>query len=430
MYGVTSAYFCIMEEKKAIYIIGAGMSGLTAAVTLQKQAFEPVILEQSAHVGGRLQTTNLNGVILDHGFQVMLDAYPAVHEFLDVAALNLIKFVPGSIVHMDGKAHKIGDPRRSSGFLWSTLTAGVGSLKDKWLMFSLSRKLTKKSLSAIFETPEQTTLQYLQEFGFSDKIINQFFKPFYTGIFLETELATSSRMFEFVFKMFSEGNATIPAGGIQAIAKQLAAQIPSQNIRLRTAVKSVVGDVITLEDGTTIHSDYTIVACAPGAVVPNLAGEKLAWHAVTNLYFETDYTGQDMPIINLIVNEDSLVNNFHCLHDVFPGHKNVLSASVVKSHNLNDAKLAERVTQQLRELADVKVGDLIKMFHINKALPALETLQYSMQSTETQLTENIYLAGDQLSNGSLNAAMLNGKAAAQAVISRVEDNVVAALPVL
>lgn len=412
-----------------IYIVGAGVSGLTAAITLKKHGYQPIILEQSSSVGGRVKTAIENGMIMDHGFQVMLDAYPAVQEFLDIAALQLIKFVPGSIIYVDGKAHKIGDPRRDHQFLWPTIIAGVGSLKDKMLTFSLSRKLAKKSLTAIFESPEKTTLQYLKDYGFSDKMIQLFFKPFYTGIFLETDLETSSRMFEFVFKMFGEGNATLPARGIQEIPKQLAAQLPPESIQFNTAVESIVGQSIMLKNGTTVKSDYCIIASDASSLVPNLVGSEIAWKSVTNLYFETDHTGQDMPIINLIAQENCLVNNFHFLQDVFPGHKNVLSASVVKQHNLNDLKLAERVTQQLREEANVVAGDLIKVVHIRKALPRLPSVQYSMHPSETQLTNTIFLAGDQLSNGSLNAAMLNGKAAAEAVISHIQNNVVSALPV-
>ena len=84
---------------------------------------------------------------------------------------------------------------------------------------------------------------------------------------------------------------------------------------------------------------------------------------------------------------------------------------------------------QLREEAHVIAGDLIKVVHIKKALPQLPSLHYSMHPSETQLTNTIFLAGDQLSNGSLNAAMLNGKAAAEAVISHIQNNVVSALPV-
>ena len=64
-------------------------------------------------------------------------------------------------------------------------------------------------------------MRYLEKLGFSNGIITDFFKPFFSGIFLETELETSSRMFEFVYKMFGEGDATLPKAGIEAIPKQL-----------------------------------------------------------------------------------------------------------------------------------------------------------------------------------------------------------------
>lgn len=423
-------YFCSMIEKPYIYIIGAGVSGLTAAITLHKNGYNPVILEKSNHVGGRLRTTVSNGIVMDHGFQVLLESYPGAQEFLDLAALEPTHFTPGSMIFKDGTQHKLGDPRRDSSLLFGTLTAGVGSLKDKWLVFTLSRKLTQKSLTAIFETPEVTTLAYLKAYGFSDTMINDFFKPFYTGIFLESELATSSRMFEFVFKMFSTGSALLPKKGIQAIAQQLAAQIPVENIQLNTAVQSVVGDTITLENGTQIKADYVILATAPGSLVPNLPDTGRQWQSVTNLYFETDHTGFDMPIIGLIANEECLVNNFHFMHDVIDGHKNVLSATVVKTHTLSKEQLAQRVTKELREQANIKVGELIQTFTIPQALPVLESLNYAIPTTETQLTNTIYLAGDYLSNGSLNAAMLNGKHAALAVSSHIADFTVAALPVV
>ena len=74
-----------------------------------------------------------------------------------------------------------------------------------------------KSLEKIFLSKELKTIDYLKKYGFSKKIINDFFKPFFAGIFLETELSTSSRMFEFVFKMFAQGDVAIPESGIQEI---------------------------------------------------------------------------------------------------------------------------------------------------------------------------------------------------------------------
>tara|TARA_R110002012_G_scaffold252327_1_gene431336 strand:+ start:1037 stop:2281 length:1245 start_codon:yes stop_codon:yes gene_type:complete len=410
------------DKDVKIHIIGAGVSGLAAAIILKNAGYNAQILEQSPTVGGRVETTMNGSMKLDHGFQVLLDEYPAAKEFLNLESLNLVKFSPASIVFIDGKKHVIGDAQRDMSYAWSTLIAGVGSVGDKWKVFTLSRKLKQKNLTDIFNDPEKTTLKYLQDYGFSQKMIDCFFKPFYTGIFLETELQTSSRMFEFVFKMFSIGNATIPAAGIEAIPNQMADKLVGQ-FQFNTTVKEVIADTIHLTTGETIKSDYTIIASPAENIVPNLPKSDKPWHSVQTLYFDTDDHGFDQPIIGLIAGSDCLSNNFHFLNDVFENHPKVISVSVVAKHNLTKDQLEERVRKELIEQAQIKAGDLIKMMEIKKALPTFDSIQYAMSPTETQLTQNIFLAGDQLSNGSLNAAMLNGKAAAQAVISNIENGI-------
>ena len=77
-----------MSDKK-IYIVGAGLSGLVAALELEKSGFEPVILEASDRVGGRMKTDVVDGFRLDHGFQVLNTAYPEAKRYLDFSALQL-----------------------------------------------------------------------------------------------------------------------------------------------------------------------------------------------------------------------------------------------------------------------------------------------------------------------------------------------------
>lgn len=46
------------------------------------------------------------------------------------------------------------------------------------------------------------------------------------GIFLSPLEEQSSRMFEFVFKMFSVGSASLPEGGMGEVPLQIAADLP------------------------------------------------------------------------------------------------------------------------------------------------------------------------------------------------------------
>ena len=171
------------ETNKSIHIIGGGISGLIAAQVLEKRGYHPIILEATSRVGGRLKTDIVDGYQLDHGFQVLLTAYPAAQEYLDFKTLELQEFLPGATIFNKGKQSTIGDPLRDISLLFPTLFSGIGSLLDKLKVLSLNAKLKKKSIEEIFESEEITTLSYLQSFGFSSKMIDTFFKPFFPVYF-------------------------------------------------------------------------------------------------------------------------------------------------------------------------------------------------------------------------------------------------------
>ena len=224
-----------MNKKDCIiHIIGGGVSGLIAARVLEKKGFNPIILEASERVGGRIKTDIIEGYQLDHGFQVLLTAYPAVKKYLDYDALNLQFFLPGAYIFKANTQSIIGDPLRDVSLLISTLFSGIGSISDKFKILKLNHKIKKKSLTDIFSEKEQTTLSYLKEFGFSKDMLNDFFIPFFSGIFLENKLETSSRMFEFVYKMFGEGHAAIPKAGMEAIPKQLLNNLKTTTFQYNT----------------------------------------------------------------------------------------------------------------------------------------------------------------------------------------------------
>ena len=75
------------------------------------------IIEASDRLGGRVKTDVVDGYSLDHGFQVLLTAYPAAKKYLDFDALELQEFLPGSAIFKNGKQKIIGDPLRNISLL-------------------------------------------------------------------------------------------------------------------------------------------------------------------------------------------------------------------------------------------------------------------------------------------------------------------------
>jgi hypothetical protein len=53
-------------------------------------------------------------------------------------------------------------------------------------------------------------------------------------------------------------------------------------------------------------------------------------------------------------------------------------------------------------------------------LPHLNNLQYDVSPSETKVKDGVFLAGDVLLNGSLNAAILAGEKAAMGVLEAIE----------
>ena len=409
--------------KKKIHIIGAGISGIIAALVLENQGYEPVVIDSSDRPGGRIKTDKINGYQLDRGFQVLLTAYPAAQKYLDYDDLDLQFFLPGATIFKDNLKKTLGDPSRNISLLLPTFFSGIGTISDKLNILKLNNLLKNTSVSDIFLKEEKTTLEYLQDFGFSEKIIEDFFQPFFNGIFLETELRTSSRMFEFVYKMFGEGDAAIPKSGIEAIPKQLTSKLKKTTFLFKTKVQSVEPKKIILSSGVVLDTDYTIVATDPGRIIPSLNKQPKSWKSCDVLYFETENKRIKKALIGLVSGNNSLINNifYHTSQDQSSkGAKELLSVTVIKKHNLYVSELVKQVEEELEKLCKISSIRFLKHYFIEHALPELKKIKYSIEPENTMLTKDIFLAGDTLLNGSLNAAIISGENAAFGVIGTIK----------
>ena len=406
-----------MKDKETIYIIGAGVSGLIAAYELEQEGYHPKIIEQTDEVGGRVKTIHEKGYALDLGFQVLLSAYPLAKKYIDMDALELHKLESGALIYVNDKTYRIGDPMRNWKMLFPTIFSDIGSISDKIKVLKLNNRLKRKSIHEIFESRETTTLQYLIEFGFSPKIIERFFKPFFAGIFLESNIQTSSRMFEFVYKMFGEGCATIPKLGIGEISKQLKNKLHHTEFIFNSEVKDITNDKILMVSGENLAHDGVIIATNSTSIIHSHKGADMKWKACMCLYFEVDQTNIPANTIALIADSGNYANNLYAYTDAKTGNT-ILSVTALEHMNKTDAEIIENIIAEVKKYTGALKVDFIHHYRIKQALPDIQNLKMTLQPGENQVMDNIFLAGDALMNGSLNAAMESGRIAAKSLLEK------------
>ena len=414
------------ENNTDVIIIGAGLAGLTAAKVLKAAGKTIKILEASDTVGGRVRTDSVDGFLLDRGFQVLLTAYPETKRFLDYKALDLRPFSPGAIILNEKGRSEIVDPLREPSALLRTLVSPAGSLPDKVRMLGLKVKLAGKSLETIFNENETTTLAYLRDAGFSERMIGQFFKPFMSGIFLENQLSTSSRMFEFVFKMFSEDDTAVPAKGMGMIPLQLAKDLSSAELILNEKVINLEGNIVKTSSGKTYQGTHIILATDQISLpVPFVQPVIKPYQSVTNMYFTASKPPFTKPIIALNAASSKVVNNMAVMSQVSEHYSSngqaLISLSLIGDHTRAvAAELQSKVIQEMQFWYPEAVSwKHLKTYHIKYALPNDEQVRDIPEKDTLRLNEICFICGDHLLNGSIHAAMKSGRLAAEAVLDHL-----------
>ncbi|MGB0178267.1 MAG: FAD-dependent oxidoreductase, partial [Owenweeksia sp.] len=297
----------------------------------------------------------------------------------------------------------------------------VGTLMDKIRMGNLQSESRRTQIKDLFNKPELTTKSYLKQRRFSNTIIDRFFSPFFGGIFLEQDLHTSSRMFEFIFKMMAEGDVAIPKKGMEEIPRQIKRKLRHTEFRFHTEVESISGQTIYLKGGETIECPRIMVASNPTGLIPQLEA-MVKWQEAATYYFEADRSALHKNTIALNYDKPRLVNNFTVVSDTSPAYapkkKHLVSVSLTHIPEKSVEEITHDIKSELSPVFGAQVNDwkFIRNYHIPKALPAPLNSQYEVPFTETRIREGLYLAGDHLLNGSLNAAIKSGELAAKAVV--------------
>lgn len=442
---------------RPVVIVGGGIAGLCCAKSLTEAGRGVVLLDASDRVGGRVATdriTSPNGDFrVDRGFQVYLTAYPEGAQVLDLRALGLATFEPGADVWLDGRFHRVSDPFRRPQDAIKLFGSPVATLEDKARLALLDRRVRSGLADDLWSGPERPTIEALREAGFGDRTIDRFFRAFFGGVFFDRELRTSSRMFNFTYRMFATGLAALPRDGMAEIPAQLAARLPTGAVRLGARVKRVEPGRVWLEGGETLDASAVVLATdgskaqsllrtasPPDEVAPS---QTVRWRSMTSLAFDAP-AGLGAERFLLLDGEGrGPVNHAAVVSDVqprlAPAGRSLVLASVVEPASTDgsgawiaDADVAHRLplehaaasdmVRHAREQLSMWFGrstddwPLLRAERIAKALPDqaggwLDPAQRPVRRA------GFFVCGDWIDNASINGAMVSGRRAAEAVLA-------------
>ncbi|MFT7617252.1 MAG: phytoene dehydrogenase-like protein [Planctomycetota bacterium] len=408
-----------MESDKVV-IIGAGLSGLTCARTLQEQGIDFLLLEAKDHIGGRVTSDVVDGFVLDRGFQVILDSYPEAQRALNFKELGHQGFSPGALVRHRGKFWRVVDP-------WRSLLQGIASIKAPFLSLSDGIKLVQLRgfcLRSKAEKDSQSTNDFLIGRGFSEGIMDSFFRPFFRGVTLDPELKIPAWYFQSLFGWFAKGSAGLPKEGMKAISEQLAKDFPEGSIRLSESVESINGTNIKLSSGETIKSRAVVVATDfDNAGKLTDTDKSGTWFGTTTLYFAADKSPVGEAILVLDGDKESCgpVNHLCVLSDAqssyAPYGKSLISATIVGIPVESDADVEASVTTQMREWYGDQVDSwqLLRIDRVKEALPVSGSGDH-----KATMPAGVFRCGDYLISPSIQGAMGSGRTTAEAVASWLE----------
>lgn len=252
--------------KSEVAIIGAGIAGLRCAQVLLEKGIEAPVFEADLQPGGRMATIEKDGFLLDVGFQVLLDSYEEIKGAVDLQSLVLYAFPSGALVAFGHKAEGVFNPLSHPDQLFKTAFSTVFTFRDKFKMLGLVGKASRVSSDFFKLEDNLSTLDFLQQSGFSEFSITRFFKPFFGGVFLDSELGIPHVYFLWLLKQFFKGRACLPKNGMAAIPLEMAKRLNPGQVRYGKMVIGMEGNRVRFQDGDSFEAKKWILATGLEAI--------------------------------------------------------------------------------------------------------------------------------------------------------------------
>ncbi|PSQ41418.1 phytoene dehydrogenase [Halobacteriales archaeon QS_9_68_42] len=414
-----------------VVVAGGGLAGLVAARHLADAGAEVELFEADERVGGRVRSRVVDGFTLDRGFQVLFTGYPAVGRELDLDVLSVRRFAPGATIAAPGHRSTLSDPLGDPGAAVPTLLNRDVTLGDKLRLFCLQRELRGRDPERLLAGDGTSVREYLADRGFSRAFLERFAEPFYGGITLDRSLSTSSGVFEYTFRMLTEGDTVVPAEGMGAIPAQLRRRAEAAGAVVETgrAVTGVSGDGAVETDAGSVSADAVVVATDPktaeeltGVETPSEGKACVTVHCSLPAHQSLD-TGSRI-LLNAADDRPNTVAPMSAAAPEYaPEGRQLLDATFLGERSADDDALTETVREALSSwYPENHFGELEAV-----GADRIEFAQFAqppgfragLPGVDTP-DGPVYLAGDYTRWSSIQGAMESGKQAADAALADLQ----------
>ncbi len=366
-------------------VIGGGLAGISAALTLQDAGESVELFEASDDLGGRVRSDYIDGYILDRGFQLINSGYSELKRLKVIPEIDFCKADRTVDVVTPFGISSIGDPRLHP---LQAMRSPLGSLAEKIAV-----------LKFVGDKPngEVSLRDALLASGTGD-LYENVLKPFLRGVFLtELENIDSSYGRE-IIKSFVLGDSGLPRAGAGALSEALGARV--ENVHLGTPV-----------DSLDQFADKRVILATGASTAAKLLGRSdSAEHSSSFTWYHSIPAGlikskrlRVTSTANPIVNSIALSN---VVSQYAPEDKTLISSTSLVS--LSD----EEALNEIAKFWSLAPSDFtfVKRYEIKESLPVFRPGSRGISTT--RVSENVFLAGDYLTAGSQNGALLSGRIAA------------------
>jgi len=366
-------------------VIGGGLAGLSAAITLQQAGESVELYEASDDLGGRVRSDYIDGYILDRGFQLINSGYSEVKR---LGVINEIDFVGASrtidVITPFGVS-SIGDPRVHP---LQAIRSPLGSISQKLAVLKFVGEKPNSNISlrdAILAS------------GVGD-LYENVLKPFLRGVFLTDLENIDSSYGREIIKSFVSGQSGLPRAGAGALSEALGARVES--VYLNSPIDSLqqfAGKKVILATDAHTTAKLTHVP------IETQFADSFTWYHALPAGLVKTKNLRVTSTANPIVNSVALSN---VVSQYAPAGKTLISSTAITS--ITDDQALNEISK-FWGIAPSEF-ELIKRYDVRNSLPVFRPGSHGVKSA--RVNDELFIAGDYLTAGSQNGALLSGRLAA------------------